>query len=112
MADQLEHAAPSAQHEEDSIEEIMEINELLGEDTDRHQEQGEAASNHSSPRERISRPHGDGADQATLPRSPTIDISPQTFRCWHESNHVSEIEDFIYGGPACNMMQWHELIGL
>lgn len=105
MADQLEHAAPTAQHEQDVSEEIVEINELLGEDADRHQEQGEAASNHSSPRERISRPHEDGAGHTTPPCSPGIHAPPRTFRCWHESNQTSEIWDFICGGPARSMMR-------
>lgn len=100
------------QRAEDASEESMETDDPLDGDTGRYEEQREASFNHSRPRYETPRPYEHGADRTTLPYSPESHVSPQFFRCWHESSQISEIEDFIYGGPSCPATQWHELIGL
>lgn len=100
MAEELEH---TAHYEEDNNEEIVERGDSLDEDTDGHEEQGGAFSNHSHPRHETSRAEEDEADRTTLRE---IHTSSQTFRCWHDSSQSSEIEDFVCGESAYRLSRW------
>lgn len=100
MAEDPERPAPIPHHEEDANEATVERNELLREDTDGQEEQGEAASDHSRHRDEKSRPDEDRSDRTTRSCSTESQASQQTFRCWHSGIESSKIEEFIYGGSA------------